>query len=225
MIVLYLMEKVKIKFGNICFKTQKLAEDYVRNLIIKINICDSVKNRGIEYYNKLYDIILKHPDSDSKLRNIEDFKISKNKLNINAYELYIIKKDGIIEDVSWRICASGKHKKMKQEFVSALRYTIENQIYDFKKISDLTICSLCGLSTNNTPHIDHIIHFDKIVEDFQKYIKKEAPINFDNAPDNTNRRMFKEEDKEYEQEWNNYHKNNAKLRVLCKRCNLTREKY
>jgi hypothetical protein len=36
--------------------------------------------------------------------------------------------------------------------------------------------------------------------------------------------IFKQEDKEFENEWKKYHKKYALLRCLCMKCNLTREK-
>ena len=47
-------------------------------------------------------------------------------------------------------------------------------------------------------------------------------VSFDN--DSSNRKCFRKEDGEFEQEWYIYHKQNAKLRILCNKCNQEREK-
>ena len=45
--------KQEITFGDIKFKTKKLAENYVRELLNKIGLCESVKTKNINYYDKL----------------------------------------------------------------------------------------------------------------------------------------------------------------------------
>ena len=212
--------------GDKTFKTQSEMDKYVRELIKSIGICDSVIKISDIVFNELLLIVNRHPDKD-KIKNIVDFKIVNNKLNRHAYELNIIKSDGVIEDISWKICVSGKKKSNKQQLHSAYRYSVDEQIYSFKQIVSLEYCSLCKnkCSLFGGAHIDHVIHFEKMCIDFQNEINIIPPSDFDTALDGSNRHIFKNSDSDYDNAWRIYHKNNAILRVLCRDCNLKREKY
>ena len=43
--------------------------------------------------------------------------------------------------------------------------------------------------------------------------------------DGSGRRCFKPIDSIFEKEWQEFHKDNAQLRILCQKCNLTRSKF
>lgn len=214
------------KIGNNTFKTKDDAENYVRDLIISIGMCDSVKSLSLEIFNELLDILQCHPNKD-KVADIIDIRIIKNKLNSKAFEINILKSDNMYEDISWRICVSGLHKTHKQELLSALRYSIDEQIYHYKQSVSIDTCTLCSelCNVNGGTHVDHVVHFEKLINDFHTICNIRVPITFDNATDGSNRRRFKDEDYEYATEWQKYHKNNAILRILCSECNLKREKY
>lgn len=211
------------KIGNNIFNTQKDALQHVRELITNIGICDSVKDTL--YFTNIQELVKNHPDYLSKCKNLKDFRIIKNKLNSNSLELNIINIDDSIEDISWRMCVTGKPKTFKQELLSALRYSIDYQIKHFRNSNDLHKCMLCEqMIEDNGLHIDHIIHFDKLVKQFLTNTSMTTPCDFDNAEDYSNRRKFKTVDKDYELAWQKYHLENAELRVCCKNCNLKREK-
>ena len=210
--------------GGLTFKTQKAAEDHVRTMINTIGLCDSVKSKG-SVFDKLHDVLMNHPDSYEKLLHMIDIKIVQNKLNQTAKEIHIVKADGSSVDMSWRLCVSGKPKTLRAELLSALRYSIDYQIHEYKEKACLDICSLCGGSTNGLPHIDHVIHFQKLVQDFHCASRLKPPDIFADAPDSSNRRDFHEVDTHYADTWRAYHKRHAILRVLCTSCNLKREKH
>lgn len=208
-------------FGERMFATQKEAEEYVRALIQKIGLRSSVKTYNEDLFCSLLDVLHRHPDSENKLDDMVDISIVRNKLNRNAYEIHIIKTDSV-EDISWRQCISGKGKSC---YKSALRYSIEDQIQLFKKTNNIDKCTLCGKSTNRKPHVDHIIHFEKLIQDFNSTNGMAIPTQFNESNDGTNRKNFTPEDELYANAWKEYHKNNAQLRILCSKCNLTREHY
>ena len=191
-----------------------------RERISKINFIKILKISIIPIIPIVEYITIKTP----KFNDV-DFKLVANKLNKKAFELNIVKKDGSVEDISWRLCITGKPKTDKHELMSALRYSIEDQIKEYRDSVCIDKCMLCNEYINNDINIDHIIHFEKLVNDFHSSIMLKIPIKFDDANDNSNRRKFKKEDSDYENAWKEYHKNNSKLRVLCQSCNLRREKY
>lgn len=87
-------------------------------------------------------------------------------------------------------------------------------------------CVLCS-NTDKILEVDHIIHFDELVLNFVKYIENKninIPTCFGDINDNTHRRCFLETDVLFKNEWIDYHRKYAKLRILCKTCNATRPK-
>mgnify|MGYP007043425659 CR=1 FL=1 len=60
-------------------------------------------------------------------------------------------------------------------------------------------------------------------KNFHKSINIVPPNEFDNADDNTNRKI-KSIDSAYKKMWQEYHLQNAMLRVTYKTCNLKRPK-
>ncbi len=194
-------------------KTNKI--NYFKTKLNK-GICNSLKNERNEDFNDFMELFKNHPEDESKLKNVIDLCIITNKRNTKYFEINIIRDNGEIEDISYRSCISERHDRYN--LYSALRYTIESQIKEFRDNSELK-CELCN-STNDI-HIDHIILFKTIVEQFLKNYKI-IPNSFDD--NEYNGCKFKDEDKQFMTEWFNYHKLNAKLRCLCSKCNLTRKK-
>jgi len=218
----------QIIIGNKIFKTPTECEKYTRSLIIELGITDSVKNKNEEYFNFFILLCKRHPHHIDKLNKFVDFKINQNALNKRALALNIVNNDNTCTEISWRICVSGLNKSSKTLFNSALRQCISYQIKDFKDASDLSYCRECKCSLHDKIlHIDHHeIQFIKLVEDFMELNKKTIimPIQY-NKKDLTFETLFKDEDIWIGKLFESYHLENATLRVLCEKCNLTREKY
>ncbi len=192
-----------------------------------IGICDDVKNIKPEKFNILIKILERHPEFEYKTKDMNNIKIENDKLNKKALKILIIKNNGSLVDISWRCAITGKKKSNKSELMSAMRSSIEKQIQYFKKINKNKSCELCG-NINNL-HVDHndTINsaFDELVFNFvEKNNNIKKPENFGELNDETHRRCFLEKDKIFKDKWIKYHLENAKLRFLCEKCNLTRKK-
>ena len=212
--------------GSKQFNSQKDCENYVRNLFSTIGLCSSIKKTT--HFDFIHDLVKRHPKYLEKCKNLKDFELVRNKFNKNAFELHLIRDDETVEDISWRICITGKTKTDKQLLFSALRYSIQEQIIEYKNNVIIENCMLCQkVLCNGDIHVDHIIHFEKIANDFLNISLKNrhTPTTFDNSNDNSNRKKFKKEDIQFENDWKIYHKKNSNLRLVCKKCNLTREKW
>jgi len=210
----YIME-----IGEKNFKTKKSAEEYVRSIIERIGLCKSIKTRSKSDYNFFIDLFRRHPKYPEKIYNICDISIQKNKINSKYLELHIIKEDGTTDDISWRNCISGSER---DKFKCALRVAINDQIMHFK-YNNTNKCELCKTINADSYHVDHIMHFEEIVFEFLNNTTKDKPTIFKNIGDN--RKAFTENDIEYEEEWKNFHKEHAQLRILCSVCNLKRPKW
>jgi len=206
-----------IDIGDEHFKTQGALTKRVQDIISKIGLCSSVKTKSISDYNFFIELFREHPDYPHKTYNISDISIVKNKKG-QGFGLYIIKNDGTTDDISWKDCISGHKKNL---FKVALRVSVEEQTDSFRKTSS-NICALCKISVGPF-HVDHENHFEEVVYGFLQTTKRVQPTEFKNTDDN--RKSFIAADKEYEDEWKEYHMKEARLRILCAPCNLKRPKW
>jgi len=217
------MPKNSIIFLEKTYKTQGEFEAFVKNIIYNvIGICNDIKNIYPSHYNILIEILKRHPDFFSKTQNMSNIKIIRDTLNINALKIIIINTDASEIDISWKVAITGKSKGNKHELMSAMRSSIDEQIYKFRRDNEAK-CVLCP--NTDKLHVDHIIHFDEIAVNFINIMeRKNIPNIFGDTNDTTHRRCFLEIDEIFKNEWVGYHYKNASLRMLCQNCNLTRSK-
>jgi len=215
----------QVIFLDKTYTTQGKFELFVKKIIYDdIGLCNDVKNTRKTEYPTLIEILKRHPDFDSKTRNMCNIKIVKDALNTSGLKILIINADKSEIDISWKCAITGKHKSNKIELMSAMRSSVDKQIFNFKNKSNCS-CELCP--NTEKLHVDHIIHFDEIVLNFINIMKvKEVniPNSFGETDDNTNRRCFLGTNDDFKNEWITYHLKHASLRILCQTCNLTRVK-
>ena len=220
------MPRKPVTFLNKVYKTQGEFERYVKKIIYKdIGICNDIKNTYPKKYNLLIKILERHPEFNSKTENMCNIKIVCDTLNKQALKVLIIKNDREI-DISWRCAITGKHKSKKSELTSALRSSIQKQIYEFRRENNNKYCELCG--SNKKLHVDHNDEvgsaFDELVLKFTKTYNIKIPNKFGETNDNTHRRCFLEKDNFFKDKWVEFHRQKAILRMLCRTCNINRKK-
>lgn len=212
-----------ILLGEREFHTKTQAEHYVRELLKKIGICNSVKSKSISNFLELSSILKQHPHQCEKLHNMIDIAIIPNKLNKTTLEVNIIKEDGTLEDISWKMCVTQREKSYNHLLLTAMRYSITYQIDEYRSRS-LMKCVFCH-KTDTLMHVDHITHFISIARDFMNTANHSLPTEFEDTEDDSNRKRFKDINGEFEKDWNLFHQEKAQLRILCATCNLKREKH
>lgn len=206
--------------GNKNFKTKKETTIYIQQLVAR-NHFKNIKYNDDDFY-VLNDLIKLHPKYKEKIGDgIEHFHIKKHPKYIH-YCIWIKQKNKEeLVSFSWNECLKKNKTTPIQDFKKALRITIEPQIINFKNSIEDKKCELC--SSKENIHVDHIIHFEKLIEDFLKINRENIPILF-----YKNKLLdleFKEEDLIIKNNWYNFHLENATLRLLCQTCNLSRPKY
>ena len=184
--------------------------------ILNKGVCKSLLNEREEDYKELVELFKNHPEYPYKLRDLKDVCIVRNKRNSKYYEFNLIRNDATTEDISYRSCIN--ERNINKNLYDAMRDCIDPQIQSFRK-NNIMKCEFCN--ETNDIHIDHIILFKELTDNFLKN-KNKIPTDFDD--NNYNGAMFKDKDTEFAEEWYNYHLENAQLRPLCKCCNLTRIK-
>ncbi len=183
---------------------------------LRKGFCKSLKLERNEDFVDFMELFKNHSDYHTKLKDVVDLAIVSNKRNHKCFEINLIKSNGDVDDISYRYCINERCENYNLN--SALRYTIEPQILEFRK-NTLLICEFCNSKENI--HIDHIILFKTLAKDFLK-TQKEIPSDFDD--NEYNGCKFKKEDENFKNQWFDYHKCNAKLRCLCCKCNSQRPK-
>tara|TARA_R110000782_G_scaffold20826_2_gene56454 strand:+ start:7424 stop:7933 length:510 start_codon:yes stop_codon:yes gene_type:complete len=123
---------------------------------------------------------------------------------------------------SWIQVCKFKPPTLREEFIGALRHSIDDQIQEFKNnLGGDLICDFCKSIEN--PHIDHVYTFKNILIDFQDIYDVNIPKKYGKCII-TNRTIFLEEDSELSINFQRFHKEKAILRCLCSKCNLGRKR-
>jgi hypothetical protein len=202
------------------FKTQASLKKYFREIINKIGVCDSVKTKYPSEFFDFCELFKRHSDYPGKFIGFVDIKIDYNPIFINNLEVSIIKEDGSIDDVSvMNNCITGKPK---DNLKIAMRVSIQPQIHEYKNNNYIKVCELCG--EHDRIEIDHHSEkspFAKLYIDFLDINK--LPTTFNNTK--SHMKCFKGLDYNFEKNWMQYHKENAILRTLCRKCNGSQKKY
>ena len=212
---------VKILFNNKCFKTKGAFKLYIKEIIYNhIGITSSIKDNYNNYFDEMIELFKRHPKYINKTKNLKDIEIIQNIQNKNAFGMNIINNDNTITSISWVTCIKGTNASVKQKLNNAFRSSISNQIMDFKKDKILQ-CQFCN--SIDDIHVDHILHFHKIRDNFLNTINHDLQIPNSFTNNNYNNIVFLDKDIEFNNLWQKYHQQNAELRLLCRSCNLSRE--
>tara|TARA_R110001606_G_scaffold361578_2_gene514731 strand:+ start:6011 stop:6685 length:675 start_codon:yes stop_codon:yes gene_type:complete len=210
--------------------TAKSKVDYTRFVLqtIEENIGFQIpiKEHSTKDFKFLLELVNLHPEKNYKVENkiIKDFKIDRNKLNKKAIELYIIFNDATETTISWRYCCEKRKTPNKQFFYSALRCSVESQIFDFKKKNRNCKCWNCNIDLYDYDfHADHYNRFIHLVSDFIDEFNIKIPNSYDKEPI-AQRKIFKAKDYEISKQFYDYHEKYAILKPSCSNCNLRRSK-
>jgi len=191
------------------FKTQKEATAYVRNLLVNTPY-------GISLNPEFEDILKHHPNYERKIGvGLKHFVISQD---IYYHKCIVIHRtDDTFETFSWVICCKNSTPEQRYHYnlKDAMREAVNEQINEFRHQAILK-CEFCNSTTNL--EVDHIYLFSEMSKEFLK--KNEAPTTFGKCP--VTLRSTIEGD--FRTKWEVYHKKHATLRILCKPCNIGRNK-
>ncbi len=200
------------------FSSQKKLKQYVRIIIDEIGECSSIKTHHPDKWDLFMYLFERHSDYPEKFNGLIDIGIRYNPVFTKQLETIIIKNNGDEDDVSvLKNCITGKPK---DNLTIAMRNSILPQILYFRKNNSL-ICEQCECIENI--EIDHFEpQFIDLKTTFLENWKGTLPIKF--KQNKSHSKIFIDNDIKFKNDWNEYHKQNARLRVLCKKCNSSRKK-
>jgi hypothetical protein len=200
--------------GNLKFKTKKDLHTYTEKLIEKKGICE-IDNLDTDFlfFLSLYS---RKPSHSDYVKNIQKFKITLDPIKKNkANHLSCIDNNNKEFIFSWRSCCDGRDTKMTDKLKEACRTSIKEQTascwYNNSK------CYSCGKNKTHGFEVDHLNEFSKIYKEFMEINTIQIPDDFE-SDTITSQYMFKKEDNIFKQSFQNYHRENAILRLLCKEC-------
>jgi hypothetical protein len=203
-------------------KTQISLKKYFREIINTIGLCDSVKTKYPSEFLDFCELFKRHSDYPEKFIGFVDIKISYNPVFGNQLVVYIIKNDMTTDDVSvLNNCITGKPK---DNLKIAMRVSIQPQIVEYKNNNYIKVCEICD--DNDRLEVDHHsekMPFAKLCYDFITINTLPIPVSFDDTK--SHMKCFKDLDSNFEKNWVQYHKENAILRTLCRKCNGSQPKY
>jgi hypothetical protein len=204
------------------FKSQASLRQHFRGTIDKIGVCDSVKTKYPGEFLDFCEVFERHSDYPEKFIGLVDIKIDYNPVFVKQLEVSIIKEDGTVDDVSvMKNCITGKPK---DNLKVAMRVSIQPQIDEFQNHNPVKVCEICG--GHDRMEIDHHSEkspFAKLYTDFLDINMLPIPTIFNDTQ--SHMKCFKEFDCNFQKNWAQYHKENAILRILCRKCNGSQTKY
>lgn len=230
-----------IKIGEKEFKFKKDALNYYKEIL---NSYDFGEILSDEHYNDIIDLLNydisytdDHPEFEEKESEnendenddyvIEDVRIGKVQFNTKCFEL--LYRNGETDFISYRLRITQPKENVFDDFRQAARNTVHEDIRNvkqeyFDKFSKkgLVQCQETGIQSNWTELVvDHRQPntFSVIVDRFIELFKIDLN-SIEYKTDENNFYLFK--DNELSENFRNYHKEKAVLRIVRKECNSSR---
>ena len=217
------MNKI-INIGDLSFSTQKEAVEFFRKILNKYKPKEVLNNNDFEF---VFNLLKRHPKSKEKIGGgVEEITIDIFKYNKRCF--FVKRFNENKERFSYLKCIKGKEKPFAR-FCSACRKEIQADLKkvkdDYFKIHSKKGKVKCQETNEETAYIDlHVDHrqpntFSVIADRFIELKTIEIDkIKYDRAEDYGH--IFS--DRKLAEEFRNYHKEKAKLRLVKKSLNLGR---
>jgi hypothetical protein len=210
--------------GELKFNTKEQCKNYTRNIINNLGCC--VINKHHTHFRFFENLLQNHPDcNDKKGIGIDYFYIRHNSLNKKCYHTMIKRSDGSEIDFSWNHCCDFKERTQNEYLVKSMRNAIKDYAINYKQQQGNLICNFCKTENELFAdyHVDHHNPSFKILKDtFLQLTKKQIPTVFGECEKNLT--IFKDEDEDFKNDWVDYHNVNCNFQILCKYCNLRKNK-
>lgn len=205
------------------FKTKQECSNRIRELIYKIGITNKVTDELLLTYVKQHprwndtDVGIEQNGQSKYLRVYFAWSPTTSDER-RAWATTSDERRAPYDVISWESILSPP--TLKSIYTKALRNSISDQVKLYRASCTNIHCEWC----ENTEQIevDHIYEFKNIVVDFEK--KYGFPIPAEYTKNSNFYCCFRDEEKEIELTFQNFHQEVATYRLLCKSCNVGRNK-
>lgn len=166
----------------------------------------------------------------------------------NGFCFAVEYKNGEVEDFSYKKCKATLHKNPEKHLAAyknkerqaAYRDAVRKQTNKYYDDSEDYVCSCCGaeesrveiqgefflIDVSSKMHVDHVIPFVQLINDFEQSFEfKEYPKVLRREGNHQDVDYFSTsspEDKSFVEAWQDYHRQNARLQLLCNSCNSSK---
>jgi hypothetical protein len=206
-------------------KTIKDRRDYLSNFL-KTNKIRQLSKEEKEVYLSLYTKyyfpnMTIHGDKKIEEKEIVDVSIRKDKYGNNCFCISTNEIKNIPTSIQKLAGTKIKSDEIeeKQKLIRALRNSIDNQIFEFRKNNKIKKDAICDMTNEKMGYdveVDHIKPFQIIAEEWLKrYENKDEKPKYKYDNNECNYILLSP----YYEEWNDYHKKNCELRYLSKKGN------
>ncbi len=206
----------KPNVAGIQFKTKTELKEYTKTLLQKKGKC-KIDNTD-EDYTFFYELYLRKPLHQKYKTSIIGFEINPNPINNLKFDnLSCIDINNKKYIISWNDCCDGIDKNNSNKLKEACRTSIHYQVKE--KWCDSNECFICGkIKTDEEKfEVDHFTsEFCIILDKFMKQTNLEVPNKFDS--NSTSQYSFKNQNKDFQTAFQEFHKKEADLKLLCYDC-------
>lgn len=220
-----------IEIGDKIFKTKKDAKNFIRTILYGYSVNKPLEGTDLVF---IYNLLRLHPEGSKKIGiGVKSIIIENEERFKKTRHFSVIRLDDTNVDFSFEKCLSSNLNDPIKLFTASAREAIAIQIISFKNnffienedLNGNVLCQITKVLVNKKNcHIDHVPPntFDKISSDFIKINNIDVnKIKFVEESNGTGQ-VFA--DSNLKNSFADYHKKNAKLRVVLATANLKQKK-
>lgn len=211
--------------NGILFQTKKSLEETIRGIVASYKNEQTLKDEDKNFIVALIEN--QHPQAEAKIGpGIARIIVRQNPIYTHTRGFHLFRVDGTDTDVSWTECLrpTPHHKKVRR----AMRFLVESQTRAFKQeffdIGESPYCQITGELINFTDsHVDHVppLTFDQLVENFFTELQLDINSIGLRGDQDDNKYVDLLDDDKLADRWQEYHLENANLRVISQFANLS----
>ena len=211
---------MSLRIGPRSFATKAAVERHIREMLWRYPPMGALAGEDLEF---VLALIKMHPSRDVITDcGIRSIHIQPVPFHENDQRRFLVKRtDSSIRDFSWRNALSPKSGPRK--LAGILRHLIIDQKNDFRAAHFKGVCETCGNPIRESDcHIDHAhpVTFERLMEGWLKSLFLTADdvaiVSSKNYEQHSSL-----EDPTLAETWIEYHQINARLRCVCRQCNLS----
>ena len=214
-----------VTVGSLVFPSKKAAKEFFRTIRDAYSDSEPI---GGEHEIYLHSLIACHPEAEDKIgTGIAGFTVERDEEFRTTRHFVINRKNGTRTDFSFHACIDGRN--IRRDILEALRRAVEDQIIAFRTRTFSKGSVRCpflneDLSSSDC-HVDHIAPgtFIKLVEGWML----DTGFTFDSisiTSPGDNQIVTRMTDTDQMHSWQEYHLQNAQLRIVSPLANLSHAK-